>query len=80
MMNFNNAVVKHKRSLIYLCAGAVHRGKILTYSEYLEKLKNQDHHSWLTVLKAGLEIYNGDLKGFAKVADEKERRESELKR
>jgi hypothetical protein len=31
------------------------------------------------VLKAALEIYNGELKGFAMLPDEKERREAYLK-
>ena len=44
----------------------------------MEKLKFQDNFDWLTVLKAALEIYNGELKGFAKVPDEKELRESFL--
>lgn len=31
------------------------------------------------MLKVALEIYNGDIKGFAKVPDEKDARESMLK-
>jgi hypothetical protein len=39
----------------------------------------KEKHDWLAVLKVALEIYNGDLKGFAKVADEKELREVQMK-
>lgn len=78
-MNFSASVVKNKRQIIYLTANKIVRGKLYTYTEYLDKLRHSDNHSWLTVLKAALEIYNGDLKGFAKVSDEKERREHELK-
>jgi len=36
----------------------------------------KEKYDWLAVLKVALEIYNGDLKGFAKLADEKELRET----
>lgn len=39
----------------------------------------KEKHDWLAVLKVALEIYNGDLKGLAKVADEKELREMQMK-
>ena len=51
----------------------------MSWREYIEKLKFSDNYDWLTVLKAALEIYNGELKGFALLPDEKERRETYLK-
>ena len=78
-MNFNNVIFRFKRSIIYLGQNQLHKSRLYTWREYLEKLRHTDNYSWLTVLKAALEIYNGDLKGFAKVPDEKEQREQELK-
>jgi hypothetical protein len=52
---------------------------LLSWREYIEKLKFSDNYDWLTVLKAALEIYNGELRGFALLPDEKERREEYLK-
>lgn len=78
-MNFSSSVIKYKRQVIYLTANKIVRGKLYTFTEYLDKLRHSENQSWLTVLKAALEIYNGDLKGFSRVSDEKERRESELK-
>ena len=39
----------------------------------------KENNNWLSILKLALEIYNGDLKGYALVADEKEVREQNLK-
>ncbi len=45
----------------------------------MDHIKFKENYDWLTVLKVGLEIYTGDSKGFAKVPDEKEKREKLLK-
>lgn len=55
------------------------KAKILTWSEYLKKIRSEDKLSWLTVLRVALSIYNGELKGFADLPDEKCKRETELK-
>ncbi len=45
----------------------------------MDHIKFKENYDWLTVLKVALEIYTGDSKGFAKVPDEKEKREKMLK-
>lgn len=50
---------------------------VLTYQEYLDRLRQQTK-TWLDLLKATLEIFSGDLKGFANVADEKQQRERDM--
>jgi len=52
---------------------------LLSWREFIDKLKFTDNHDWLTVLKVALEIYNGEIKGFALLPDAKERRQSFLK-
>lgn len=53
--------------------------RLLSWREYLCKMKDYYNYDWLTVLKAALEIYNGELKGFALLPDEKDKREVYLK-
>lgn len=55
------------------------QGHLFSWREYLNHIKFKENYDWLTVLKVSLEIYSGDSKGFAKVPDEKEIREKELK-
>ena len=50
------------------------KAKILTWSEYINKIRSEDKLSWLTVLRVALSIYNGEVKGFADLPDEKSKR------
>jgi hypothetical protein len=79
VMNFNQSVRKHKLSLFFLCGKTVVRAKLFSWKEYLDYLKYSENANWLDVLKVAVEIYNGELKGFGKVPDEKEIREGILK-
>ena len=54
-------------------------GHLFSWQEYLDHIKFKENYDWLTVLKVALEIYNGEAKGYAKIADEKEQREKQLK-
>ena len=45
----------------------------------IAKIKKEEEFNWLKVLKTATSIYNGELKGFAELSDEKEKRERELK-
>ena len=51
------------------------KAHLFNWKEYLDHIKFKENYDWLTVLKVAIEIYNGDTKGYAKVADEKEVRE-----
>ncbi len=55
------------------------KAKIFTWSEYIKKIRSEDKFNWLTVLKAAVSIYSGELKGFAELPDEKAKRETGLK-
>jgi len=41
-----------------------------THWQFLDKLYYEDNVSWLTLLKASLEIFHGGLSGFSDVSDE----------
>jgi hypothetical protein len=58
---------------------SVLQGHLFSWKEYLDHIKYKESLDWLTVLKVCLEIYSGESKGFAKVPDEKDRRERLLK-
>ena len=53
--------------------------RLFSWREYIDKLKFTDNQDWLSVLQVALEIYQGDLKGFAMLPDAKERRQEYLK-
>ena len=55
------------------------RARLLSWREFIDKLKFTDNQDWLTVLKVSLEIYNGEVKGFAMLPDARERRQNFLK-
>lgn len=51
---------------------------MLTWREYLDNVKFKENADWSAVLKAALEVYSGEIKGLARVPDEKEVREGLL--
>ena len=55
------------------------RARLLTWKEYIDKLKFTDNLDWLTVLKVSLEIFNGEIRGFAMLPDARNRRQEFLK-
>jgi hypothetical protein len=77
MNNFTNSVHYQKQNVVFLGTKGIQRARIFSWKEYIDFIREK--HDWLAVLKVALEIYNGDLKGLAKVADEKEMREAQMK-
>jgi len=61
---------------MFLGVKCLQRGRLYSWKEYIDHIKSQINFDWLSVLKVALEIFNGDLKGYAKVPDEKEIREA----
>ena len=77
MNNYTNSVGIYKQNIIFLGSKTIYRGRIFSWKEYIDFIKEK--YDWLAVLKIALEIYNGDLKGYAKIPDEKEVREAYMK-
>ena len=77
-MNFSQSVKKYRNQIFFLGTKAIIRGKVFTWREYLDHRKFKENADWSTVLKTALEIYNGEVKGFSRVPDEKEIREGLL--
>ena len=68
-----------KKNIIFVCQNRVLRARLLSWREFIDKLKFTDNLDWLTVLKVSLEIFNGEIKGFAMLPDAKDRRQAQLK-
>ena len=77
-MNYTQAVKKYKNQIFFLGTKQLVRGKVFTWREFIDHIKFKESADWSTVLKTALEIYNGEVKGFARVPDEKEVREGLL--
>ena len=77
--NFNSSVIKYKQNIVFLGSKTIQRGRLFSWKEYIEHLK-EERFDWLAILKVALEIYNGELRGYANVPDEKEVREVMLKK
>lgn len=77
--NFNNTISKYQKKIVFAGQRNLTVVRLLSWREYLCKMKDYYNYDWLTVLKAALEIYNGELKGFALLPDEKDKREVYLK-
>ena len=52
---------------------------MFSWNEYVEHIKYEEGYDWLGILKVALDIYNGDLKGYSQVSDDKTVREKELR-
>ena len=53
----------------------IYRARLLSWNEFIDKLRFEDNKEWLTILKVALEIYRGEIRGLALLPDTKERRE-----
>ena len=79
MYNYGNSVQKYGQNILLLGQKTIQRARLFSWREYVEHIKFEEGCDWLGVLKVALDIYNGDLKGYYNVPDEKEARENQLK-
>ena len=77
LSNYTNSVSVYKQNVVFMGTKTLQRGRLYAWKEYIETVK--DKFNWFSVLKIALEIYNGDLKGFAGISDEKEIREAQMR-
>lgn len=76
--NLTQSVKRFKNQIFFMGQRALTRGKVFTWREYLDYVKFKENADWSAVLKTALEIYNGEIKGLARLPDEKEVREGLL--
>ena len=74
-VNFNNTICKHKKNILVIGDSDIYRARLLSWTEFIDKLRFEDNKEWLTILKVAVEIYRGEIRGLALLPDTKERRE-----
>jgi hypothetical protein len=79
IINFNPTIRSFKNYIIILGKKNIVVGHLFKWKEYLEFLTHKMNCELLALLKVSLDLYNGELKGYAEVPDEKEIREGMLK-
>ena len=60
--NFCNSIITYENNLIVLGQSDILSAELFYWEKYLYYIQN--NYGWLVCLKAALDIYNGDLKGF----------------
>ena len=76
--NYTNCVQKYTQNILFLGENTIQIGRQFSWEEYIDHIKFEEGYDWLAILKVALEIYNGDLKGYSFVPDDKEVREAQL--
>lgn len=74
--NHHNTVGIYKQTVILACEKSIYAAKLTTWKDFMDKLVHKDGADWLTVLKAALEIYSGEMKGFVMLPSAKEERKA----
>jgi hypothetical protein len=77
LMTYHQTIIGRGKQLLLLGKGVITGGYLLTWNEYLEKLKNKG--DWLIALSVGLEMYNGRVKGFGDIPENEEFRHESLR-
>ena len=75
--NFGNSMYDSGQNLIFLNGDRILRARVFAWNEYLDLQKNSKK-DWINLMKIAIEIYNGEIKGFANLPDLKEMRENLL--
>ena len=47
----------------------LYQARLLSWTEYIDKIIFADNFEWVTILKEALDIFNGKLKGLANLPD-----------
>jgi hypothetical protein len=76
-LNFTQVVQKYRQNIMFLGSKNIQKGTHYSWKEFIDD--NRSKQSQIGVIKIALDIYNGELKGFAGVPDEKDIREGLLK-
>ena len=76
---YSNCVQMYGQNIIFLGLKTIQRAHLYHWEEYIQSLRSNGTSHWLSVLKVALEIFNGDLKGYVMLPDEKDVREALLK-
>ena len=78
-VNFNNTICQYKKDILVIGQLKLSHVRILSWSEYIDKLRFSENVDGLKLLNVALNIFNGRIKGLALLPDTKEKREAALR-
>ena len=78
-VNFNNTICQYNKDILVIGHSKLRHVRILSWSEYIDKLRFSENVDGLSLLKVALNIFNGKTKGLALLPDTKEKREAALR-
>lgn len=78
-VSFDNSISYYKRNLAFLCQDKIVIAKTHSWRSLMDKLVRKQGGDWLTVLKAALDIYTGEMEGFAELPAANEQRHAIMK-
>ena len=77
--NVNNTMCQYKKNILAIGDHEIYHARMFSWTEYIDKLRYFDNVEWITLLKVAVDIYCGEIKGFALVPDTQEKREKMMK-
>lgn len=78
-INYSQSFYSHQRSFFVLLEDQIVRGQLSTWNEHLKRRSKANKNEWISLLREALDIFKGNVKGFAGVSDEDEIREGMMK-
>ena len=69
---------QYKKTILVIGTMEIYQTRMLSWTEYIDKMRYQDNTEWITLLKVAVDIFRGEIKGLALLPDTKERRELAL--
>ena len=73
-VNTNNTMCKYKKTILMIGESKILEARLLSWSEFLNKIHIQDNQNWITILKVAVKIFNGEIRGLAQLPDSLEKR------
>ena len=68
-VNFNNTICQYNKDILVIGQLKLSHVRILSWKEYMDKLRFSENVDGLTLLKVALNIFNGKTKGLALLPD-----------
>ena len=74
-VNYGPSISNYGRNVYLLYENQIIKGTLQTWNEHLRNLSKLNRHDWINLLREALDIFKGNVKGFANASDEDEIRE-----
>ena len=78
-INFNNTMCQYRKNILMIGDSEIYQARLLSWTEFIDKLRYEDNKEWITILKVATDIYRGKIPGLALLPDTKKQREIVMK-